>query len=241
MTSWQKVQRTIEKTLNELGITDPFFRGQANSHWELLPSLARRKHSKSLENRLYYQFISLGSHLIPTGATKWDVLFLMQHHGLPTRLLDWTENFAVALYFAIKGAKKEAALWILDPYELNRQSLEREVVIYLETSFPEGYERYFIQERNDLFGKFPAQVAAVIGSHQSTRMRSQRGVFTVHRELAHSLEKLYPQCMKKILIPRDATSDAMRFLRLAGVNEATLFPDLDGLARHLRDLELRSW
>ena len=239
MTAWQKVQRRIENALNEFGSPDPFFRGQANSHWGLMPSLARLKHSYDIENRLYYQFISLGGHLIPTGSTTWDVLFLMQHHGLPTRLLDWTENFAVALYFAIKGAKQESALWILDPYKLNRQSLERDVVIYLETSFPEGYERYFIQERNDVFGKFPAQVAAVVGSHRSIRMRSQRGVFTLHRELAQPLEDLYPQCTKKILIPRDATSDAMGFLRLAGVNEATLFPDLDGLARYLRETELR--
>jgi FRG domain-containing protein len=241
MTSWHRAQRAIGKAIDRLqsrGAVDPFFRGHKDSRWELLPSLARRKRTSAVENRLYYLFVSLGGHLIPEDATTWDTLFLMQHHGLQTRLLDWTENFSVALYFAIKGAKRESAVWVLDPYELNSQTLERDVVIHLETSFPEGYERYFVQERNELFGKFPASVAAIVGSHRSERMRMQRGVFTVHRELSRPLEALFPGCLQKIPIPKDAIAEAAQFLRLSGVNESTLFPDLDGIARHIRATEV---
>ncbi len=127
---------------------------------------------------------------------------------------------------------------MLDPYELNSQALGREVVIHLETSFPGGYERYFVQERNELFGRFPASVAAIVGGHRSERMRMQRGVFTVHRDLSRPLEALFPDCLQKIPIPKNAMAEAAQFLRLSGINESTLFPDLDGIARHIRGTEL---
>jgi hypothetical protein len=236
MNAWEKVLQEVNEVLSELNenaCPDPFFRGHADSKWQLISGLERIEGDLNLESRLYHGFISMGGHLFPEKRNTWDILFLMQHHGLPTRLLDWSENFAVALYFALKGCESEGAVWILNPYAMNHKFYDLEEVIFLEEDFPNDYFEYFINDRSEVFGKFPSPALAVAGGNHSTRMRSQRGVFTIHRELQHSLESLCPDVMSKIIIPEDALPEAKQFLRLAGINEYTLFPDLDGLSRYL--------
>src|SRR4051794_5700153 len=104
MTQWTKILSNVLSIIEKFGAEnslDLFFRGQSNSRWQLSPGLARRRANADVENRLFYGFTSLGAHLFPQGATTWDTLFMMQHYGMPTRLLDWSESFAVALYFAM--------------------------------------------------------------------------------------------------------------------------------------------
>ena len=171
MNAWNSVLSevfTLIKQLREANCPDPFFRGHGDSKWPLLPGIARKNYNPFIEGRLYYRFVSLGGHLIPDGVSSWDNLFLMQHHGLPTRLLDWTENFAVALYFAVQECESEASIWILDPYELNRLSIGKNEIPYITSAFPEGYENYFLDDESKVFGKFPADVISVEGSGLNT-------------------------------------------------------------------------
>ena len=241
MSTWKRLLNKVQREVDRLAAkdsSDPFFRGQPDSKWKLNPGAARRSINDEAENRLYYGFTSLGSHLFQPNVSTWDVLFLMQHYGIPTRLLDWTENFAVALYFALKGCKSEGAVWMLDPYGLNLESVNEQSIPYPNSDYPVGYHGYFIDERNPSFGKFPAAVMAIGGTSSDTRMRSQRGVFTLHRELRKPLEELYPNAVTKIVIPKSVIPEAKQFLKLSGINEYSLFPDLDGLARYLVDVEL---
>ena len=233
MNRWNLFLKKIYRTLEQLDCPDPFFRGHSNSNWKLLPGLARQNADAYVENRLYYRFTSLGSHLFPPNSTTWDILFLMQHYGIPTRLLDWTANFSVALYFAIKNCESEGAIWILNPYQLNLKTNNEWGLYHLNNDFPIGYHDYFIEGRSDTFGSFPASVIAIAGRSYDNRMRSQRGVFTLHRDLEKPLEKLHSKALRKIVVPQDIVNDAKKFLRLSGINEYSLFPDLDGLARYL--------
>src|SRR5215213_960691 len=135
MKTWSSTLKSVAKEikrLRDVGCPDPFFRGHSNHKWELMPSLGRRKHNlEVVESRLYEGFRTLGGHLLRQGCSTWEILFLMQHHALPTRLLDWSESFAVALFFALRHAKGPAAVWILNPYALNLQSMSYESVEYL--------------------------------------------------------------------------------------------------------------
>jgi hypothetical protein len=83
-----------------------FFRGLRDSGFSLLPSLYRNcdrswDHYWQLERRLFFEFRTRARQLYDVENSGWDVLFHMQHHGVPTRLLDWTTVFGVALYFAL--------------------------------------------------------------------------------------------------------------------------------------------
>jgi hypothetical protein len=243
--NWAEFILTVQQHLHTLasrGCSDPFFRGHSDSSWKLLPGLARVPRVPRLdilENRLYGKFWYLGGHLLPFNLPTWDVLFLMQHHGLPTRLLDWSESFAVALYFATREAKegKEAAVWVIDPYNLNQLSNNISQIEELNAAFSEGYDKIFADGVPPYAG-FPPSILAVYNRRLSSRMQWQRAVFTIHRELEKPLEELYPTCTKKFVIPTDALGDARNFLLLSGINEFSAFPDLDGLARHIKECEL---
>ena len=77
------------------------------------------------ENEIRHEFKSRALQLIQgrLPADEWEWYFLMQHYGVPTRLLDWTENPLIAIYFAVEGHKadRDAAVWALDPTWLNRK------------------------------------------------------------------------------------------------------------------------
>lgn len=233
-----QIQYEIER-LSSLGCDDPFFRGHSNASWDLIPGIAREStYNKVTENRLYHKFISHGAHLFHKGVSSWEVLFMMQHYGLPTRLLDWTENFAVALWFALFNPSRKSTIWILDPYRLNEYSLGRSTIEYLDQDYPSGYESYFIDDHNTNYNKFPSSVIAVAGSARFSRIRDQRGVFTLHNALDKPLDVLFPEFVRRFDISSIAHSECRAFLRLSGITEFTLFSDLDGLSRYLKSTEL---
>ena len=107
--------------------TTPWFRGERISRWTAVqPKLYRKRvwRNPEYENRLLQQFRmkapSLGLLNTPPRGHTDEWLFLAQHVGLPTRLLDWTEGLFVALHFAL--LEKHPVVWMLDPIALNRLS-----------------------------------------------------------------------------------------------------------------------
>src|SRR5580700_59641 len=94
-----------------------WFRGHRNKEWALTPKIFRSGNEITVadEGELYGEFLRRGCSLAPSLSAGWHSYFLMQHHGIPTRLLDWTDSSLVALYFALKDCGTDAAVWAMNP------------------------------------------------------------------------------------------------------------------------------
>ncbi len=233
-----------------------WFRGEPDVEEELIPTLYRKKNDGTYhdENKLLQMFrmraATYSDIAMPERGFIDQWLFLAQHVGLPTRLLDWTENALLALYFAIQ--KEKPIVWMLDPMKLNELSIKKENNLDSEfeidpiEEFPltwirPEYPRINIGHEN-IRGAWEGDKkgihlpAAVHPTYLHPRMSAQRSVFTVHGKDKRSISKQVPSdiLVKLIINPRSLPS-LYDDLKMLGVEAATAFPELDGLARELSE------
>jgi len=232
----------------------PWFRGEGNADWPfaLRPRLYRQKHKRlkfllHLDQELRLEFRRRGAQLIigQRPADKWEWYFLMQHYGVPTRLLDWTDGALVALYFAVKSRKipgdregeAPAVVYMLDPWWLNDQAFKRlkdppEGVAL--SDWPE-VQKYLPKELSSERLK-PSIPVAIDPTHLSSRIAAQRSRFTIFGTEVDGLRLVTKKrdCkFTKILVEASAIPAIQGDLRRAGVSESSIFPDLEGLSREL--------
>jgi hypothetical protein len=228
----------------------PWFRGQCEATWGLVPTLYRfdpkGRGIRVLEDEIRQEFeVRAPSLTNERPRNMWEWYSLMQHSGAPTRLLDWTEGALIALYFAVRDKRDtgtDASVWVLDPWELNRA-----VVGVAEVIAP-GADAGVLKEHSDRYKKWlPARYeidkdlevempAAIYPTHFDRRISSQRSCFTIHGSAKNGFDRLPKQAearLAKIIIPSSAACEIDRALSVAGIDEITIFPDLDGLGRWL--------
>jgi len=174
-------------------------------------------------------------------------LFLAQHVGLPTRLLDWTESSLVGLYFALQ--EEIPIVWMLNPFELNRLStpndkLKETYNIHAITWFTHPDKNVInigSESINAAWEARPSRIklpVAIRPTNVHTRMTAQKSCFTVHGEAKESLCVLLEgkDILKKYIIDDKNSEKMLDELRQSGISERTLFPDHDGLAKDLTRL-----
>jgi FRG domain len=240
----QKLQRPLHADGEML-----WFRGAKEHGHGLLPSLMRITEGLSdedhdqVEEDLFFEFQARATELRERGLTDWEYLFFSRHYGLPTRVLDWTDTLGVALYFALEGWENESgkdklAIWVLNPYSLNQKTWElRDIILprYL------GWD-----EREDEYWEFGELLAAegnwawdgpvaIYPIQINDRVRAQRGWFTIHGNDRRALEHQFPREVTKIVLMPDCVASSREFLDLAGFNRFSIYPDLENLAKWLRD------
>jgi hypothetical protein len=176
-------------------------------------------------------------------SDDWEYLFVMQHYGVPTRLLDWSENALLALYFALSGAAKtdfaaDAAVWILDPALWNSETFTSMSppgkALYASDDALNNYEP---KREIDNMG---AGIAAMYALYNNPRIAAQQGVFTVFGKVKDSMESHFeandfPQgALTQIELPQSKLGELNKEVRLLGFRESMIYPDLDGLATEIR-------
>ncbi len=188
---------------------DLWFRGSIDRTHHLQPGLYWRGIG-SLEMSLTTQFASMGLQFVPKeeipphnagNFAEWEWYFLMQHYGLPTRLLDWTEDPLAGMYFALSTIADRASpaaipcVWVLFPVELIRLTVQNDPELIMPGL---GFTQHWLYARNederpdrcwpalpstfafggiDFSNKYPLAIQPI---RRSRRIIAQRGVFTVH-------------------------------------------------------------
>lgn len=260
MTTLRKQEITSLRDYTEfvLQLTDiRWYRGCAASS-DLTPSLHRhpvKKDAESLlrlETDILMRFKQRSAPYVTANMridNDLDALFIMQHFRVPTRLLDWTENPYIALYFALNDSTykesngtlaytTDVCVWLLDPIVWNNTSLNTEpppgIIYSLDNELLNAY-----MPTDTLKNRRPHPVA-LYGIYNNPRIVVQRGVFTLFGSSTQPMEKIYvrnhyPQdCLLKLTIKKQNVGDMLNSLTRLGVKDSTIFPDLEGLAKELK-------
>ncbi|MCW5664628.1 MAG: FRG domain-containing protein [Piscinibacter sp.] len=194
-------------------MTTVVYRGVRRTDFTLLPKIGRLQgfECATLDVRAERFILTLFKqqalpHLGFVPTSDWEWLAVGQHHGLPTRLLDWSRNPLVACYFAVE------------------EDCSGDSVVYA------------LRDRTsiDIANTNPFEISGVgrvIPTHITPRITAQAGLFTVHGDPCTPFET---ESLDRLIIPNRIRRELKKVLYKFGIHRASLFPGLDGLSRHIQ-------
>ncbi|HIF6168830.1 TPA: FRG domain-containing protein [Vibrio parahaemolyticus] len=211
------------------------FRGHANQEWVLLPTLARinpvnvstsyQTGWRGVEKTILDDFMKHAVRFMEKEPKNTlEIMIHAQHHGVPTRLLDWSTNPLKALYFAVENSDYD--------------SVDGIVYTYSPSSWLTTSNAYDMTSWNRLVAFHPNLV--------NDRVAAQEGCFTLfpyaiseEDDGPYLTEQAFlPQnaqvSMHSVVIPKQAKPMLRKQLEKLGVSDASMFPDLDGVAKKIR-------
>lgn len=206
-----------------MGFDINLFRGQSNNK-PLLPSICREEptfDTTEIEKKMLEDFKRRSPLLISKKfENDWEWLVYAQHFGLKTRLLDWTSNPLVALWFACENQ-----------YNLNKNSY-----LYI-LSCNEDLQVDLSKNQSPFASSLTKILRPTLNNE---RIVAQSGWFTAHkysnkakRFVTLETNSAIRTSLTQIEIPADIKKDILNKLSMFGINSRTVYPDVNGLSMHL--------
>jgi FRG domain-containing protein len=243
------------------------FRGQCDSKYSLVTSVQRipsvivgecelgasvlPQLEQAILHRFKRQARNYDLNYVPTDDDALGWLSLLQHHGAPTRLLDWTRSPFVACFFALETARQESAIWAIDhiwlrnrAWAIVRAAWPEEIVkeISSRSNAEAVVLRVLLEKFSGLFVAPPPRfVMPIEPSIANPRVATQHGLFTFQADITSSfMENLAaqadseaPRRIVKICLQERWRADVLYELFQHNISRASLFPGLDGFAQSL--------
>lgn len=247
-TSFAHILEVVEKFQTQCDVS--WYRGCRNKRHTLKPTLYRHpnkttiKDAIDLETEVTTRFVQRSIPFLERSLVDdWDKLFFMQHYGVPTRLLDWSENPFVSIYFALVSASEpkstDACLWLCNPVLWNQAALEH--VSYKGGVLDQSSTLLRPYTPGTPVTEIPALPIMIYGSYNSSRIVAQRGGFALFGQSMEPMEDTYrkndkfsDKTIQKIEIPHANIPEIRTSLFRKGFTESIVFPDLDGLSKELK-------
>jgi len=217
-----------------------WFRGHARRDWTLTPFALRYGTVKQRERALglvtdMKRFLEMKLPRPPAADDHIGWMQVAQHYGLPTRLLDWTENAAIALFFACwEASDSDGLVAILNPLELN-QAVDSRVPRFFNPRRDEDAK--IIKPYFNLRGNVSARgkrTIAINPTWNTERIAMQQGVFTLHGSRKFALDGDQASSLLYVPILKEHKEALLNELERVGIGEMFIFPEPEHVCRHLR-------
>ena len=244
--NWDELQRAVFDDVWDEKIMryrdNRIYRGMADESWNLIPSLNRVcGHDLSLETQVFRSFRKYGYAELAEYSGFWKLLPVAQHHGLPTRLLDWTYSPLVAAHFATEDTSCydcDGVIWCLDVTDFRKYMpapLLRKLVDTGSNIFTVGMLEKVIPDFEKMREMSNKPYAIFFEpSSMIDRIVNQYALFSVVSDpavlLSDILEAQRIPC-RKIIIPKEIKLEIRDKLDYINISERMIYPGLDGVCR----------
>ncbi len=236
----QLISHIAERVRNKNRIL--WFRGHRSSEWDVQPAIWR-DYDVDDERNFTNRFVSRAGtrhEELPVYDDSAGWLSLMQHYGVPTRLLDWSRSPLIAVYFALEKyiyhpdtTIQEASIWILEPHSLNVLEKMGEVTPSINAHMCEEMLSPAFSHR----GQENNKIFAVMAAERDLRMYIQQGCFTIHSsKTALNKRNDCAKFLSEIRIPAECIEDFAFSIDVCGYRKGDIFPDLQNLADELKGI-----
>jgi FRG domain len=229
-------------SLRTTGWDTRWFRGLKSPAYELLPKLFRDPAIAKREGYIAVEFRRRAHSRLKGLSSRFDWLCAMQHYGVPTRLLDWTESLPVALFFSVTPLDigfVAPVIWVLDPFKLHGLTDAKNEVI------PIAADERVLANSDIAFGddldnsskqvtKYPLPVAP---NFLFDRLATQNGTFTIHGRDPRPIEQVIPVAQRSMLLKFVAKPSAILAIcdciDMIKPSSDAIFPDIEGLKDYI--------
>lgn len=260
--TWDELQHALAEVPSPVGAPTSgqhcVFRGVSDASWSLVHSLhrlggdLRAKESRVLDDFRHYGTLELASQSIDVN-NAWQLMAVAQHHGTPTRLLDWSRHYEVALHFATADGDamdEVGCVWVVNPHLVHQElpallkqqlcgSSDAAPGVLRESSVVRVLSSLDALDSQAVAGLTPAFFFEPAWTDQ--RIKAQNGLFSVVADTSVDIRVVLesiPGCARLVLVDPSLKSEVRTRLDAMGRDERCYFPGLDGVSRFLTRIYL---